>query len=620
MRKRRSPDAWDKKGAPVKFDKETIIGLCICFALLIFWNPIMTAIMGPITPPKKEMKTNYPTKTSPGSSSLSAPTTESLKAPESGKEPAKTVENLKTADGKPAADTEKSSKAEEKINLPEIPAQSISNDFISFKISPATASVSSIEFKKYKNTDKKNNIVLKQDYEPGALSFSATDKLKTTNIEYVKESETALRLTRGFKNEADQPFSVVQTWKISDKYTTDYSVEIKNLSEKKLAIDGIHVSAGSIIPIMELSGDYFIMESLCINTCLDATVASKSYSKTPFEEHQENAAKWISVSNKYFTCILKPETPFKKGDGSMLIQTIKTFKDSKGQDKPYSSLETYGIIGKTEIEPGAKSVMNFKYFSGPKELALLKEFEPKTTEIMNLCYVSDSWFFQWYIWFEPIAQGFLIALIWMKTFCGNYGISIILLTFIVKMLFWPITDRANASMRKMQKIQPLVQEIRTKYKDDAQKMNTKIMQLYKEHKVNPLGGCLPIFLQLPIFIALYSALNGAIELRQSSFLWAADLSRPDTIAMIPGLDLAINPLVLLMTGTMVIQQYLTPTAMDPVQQKMMMILPLVMLVMLYSLPSGLTLYWSVSQIISIIQLLVNKKIDKNEKSLEKKTA
>ncbi|MFZ4572679.1 MAG: membrane protein insertase YidC, partial [Bacteroidales bacterium] len=238
---------------------------------------------------------------------------------------------------------------------------------------------------------------------------------------------------------------------------------------------------------------------------------------------------------------------------------------------------------------------------------LLKKFDPQA---------SDTMYLGWK-WFEPISQGLLVALIWLKKFCGSYGLSIIVLTLIVKMLFWPVTDRANASMRKMQKIQPLVQEIRTKYKAEPQKMNTKIMQLYKEHKVNPMGGCLPILLQIPVFTALYFALNGAIELRQASFLWAVDLSRPDTIATIPGIELAINPLVLLMTITMVLQQYLTPSAADPIQQKMMMIMPLVMLVMLYSLPSGLTLYWTVSQIISIIQLLVNKRIDKNEPLVKK---
>ncbi|MFZ2656440.1 MAG: membrane protein insertase YidC [Victivallales bacterium] len=614
----------NKKGVPMKLDKETIIALCVCFALLIFWEPIMRNLIGSPKPPQKTVVsgTGKQANTPPGDSSLPSPAgPEARKTDDAKKETVKSTEPVKTGEAKKTATLEKTDKVEEQAELPETPVQVISNDCISMAINPSNGSVTSIEFKKYPDASRKKMIVLNEDFDPGALSFTTADKLRTTGIECTKESENCLRLTRGFKNESGQPFNIVQTWKIEGKYTTGYSIDIKNLSGESLILNGIHVSAGSMIPILELSGDNFIMENHFISSCLDATVASKAATTDkPFEVHQENAAKWIAVSNKYFSCILKPETSFIKGDGNMLRQIIKTIKDQSGKEKTYSSLETYGIIEKTEIAPGAKASIKFTYFSGPKELALLKDFDPKASEIMNLCYTGNSWFLQWYSWFEPISHGLLIALIWLKGFCGNYGLSIILLTVIVKMLFWPITDRANASMRKMQKIQPLVQEIRTKYKEDAQKMNTKIMQLYKEHKVNPLGGCLPILLQIPIFMALYSALNGAIELRQSSFLWAADLSQPDTIGMIPGLDLPINPLVLVMTVTMVVQQYLTPSAMDPVQQKMMMILPLVMLVMLYSLPSGLTLYWSVSQIISIIQLLVNKKLDKNEKSLEKKTA
>ena len=147
------------------------------------------------------------------------------------------------------------------------------------------------------------------------------------------------------------------------------------------------------------------------------------------------------------------------------------------------------------------------------------------------------------------------------------------------------------------------------------------MLLYKEQKVNPIGGCLPILMQMPVFFALYNTLGSAVELRHSSFLWAGDLSRPDTIFAIPLASLGslpFNPLILLMTGTMVIQQKLTPSVADPMQQKMMMMMPFIMLFMLYSLPSGLTLYWTVNQCISIVQLLHNKHRDKKKEEEESK--
>jgi YidC/Oxa1 family membrane protein insertase len=586
----------------MKLDKETIIALAVCMVLLVMWPFLFPSDPKKPQIPPSEQKQEA--KTASVESSLSSASTE--------KPLKKTNESVtaeKQADLKiPVQKTAEKEVETETASVPKLPDQTISNDFIALKINPSNGAVTSIEFKKYLSTDKKHPVIINEDFEPGALSFTIIEKLKTVNVESSKDGENALKLVRTLKNEAGQTFTITQIWKITDSYTTDYKVEVKNLSKETLILPGIHISSGSLPPVLELSGDTFFMETHSISSCLEGTVKRTDAGKKPFSELQDNPSKWIGVSNKYFACILKPETPFKRGEGNMMNEILKTLKDKKtGDEKSHAVLETYGIIEKTEIEANGKANFNFTYFSGPKEIALLKKFDPQA---------SDTMYLGWK-WFEPISQGLLVALIWLKKFCGSYGLSIIVLTLIVKMLFWPVTDRANASMRKMQKIQPLVQEIRTKYKAEPQKMNTKIMQLYKEHKVNPMGGCLPILLQIPVFTALYFALNGAIELRQASFLWAVDLSRPDTIATIPGIELAINPLVLLMTITMVLQQYLTPSAADPIQQKMMMIMPLVMLVMLYSLPSGLTLYWTVSQIISIIQLLVNKRIDKNEPLVKK---
>jgi YidC/Oxa1 family membrane protein insertase len=171
-------------------------------------------------------------------------------------------------------------------------------------------------------------------------------------------------------------------------------------------------------------------------------------------------------------------------------------------------------------------------------------------------------------------------------------------------------------MKRMQKVQPQMKEIREKYKKDPQTMNAKVMELYRKEKVNPLGGCLPILLQIPVFIALYSTLNGAVELRQVPFWWINDLAKPDTVAVVLGLP--INPLVIVMTSLMVLQQRLTPSAMDPTQQKMMMFMPIMMLFILYNLPAGLTLYWTVSQILAILQLYLQKHMNSgDEKSVTK---
>ena len=168
-------------------------------------------------------------------------------------------------------------------------------------------------------------------------------------------------------------------------------------------------------------------------------------------------------------------------------------------------------------------------------------------------------------------------------------------------------------MKKMQNIQPQIKELREKYKDNPQLMNSKMMELYRTEGVNPFGGCLPILLQIPVFFALYATREGAVELRQSSFLWCHDLAAADTVARVNlyFFPLPINPLVLAMTALMMLQQRMTPMAGDPMQKRMMQMMPLVMLFFFYDLPSGLTLYWTVSNVFSIIQLRLQQRGGKN---------
>jgi YidC/Oxa1 family membrane protein insertase len=351
------------------------------------------------------------------------------------------------------------------------------------------------------------------------------------------------------------------------------------------------ISAGSISNLKNIAGDDTKQEYFSVDTCLASagTIRTDPFKNKELLNQTENSARWIALSNKYFCSILLPKKPFSEGN------TIKAFilKKDTPQAVPYLSSE--GIVS-LNLAPGENISSSYSIYTGPKERILLKNFDSSATKIMHL-----GW-----NWLEPISQLLLSFLVRLNNWLGNYGWSIIVLTVLVKLIFWPITEKANSSMKNMQKLQPLVQEIKEKYKNDPKQMNLKVMGLYKEHKVNPLGGCLPILLQIPVFFALYNTLNGAVELRQASFFWALDLSRPDSVCMIPLLQLPLNPLVLAMAATMFLQQKMTPVAADPMQQKMMMFMPLIMLVMLYSLPSGLTLYWTVSQIISIIQLGMNK--------------
>lgn len=208
-------------------------------------------------------------------------------------------------------------------------------------------------------------------------------------------------------------------------------------------------------------------------------------------------------------------------------------------------------------------------------------------------------------WFGFVALPLLRVMQFSHRFTGNYGVDIILLTILVKLLFIPLTNKSFKSMQQLQRLQPQMAKIREKYKDDPQQMNKEMLELYRRHKVNPLGGCLPMLLQLPVFVGLYSALTHAVELRHAPFVgWIRDLSAPDRLGSIaipfvepPGIPV----LTLLMGASMFVQQWMTPSTGDPAQRQVMLLMPILFTFMFIGFPSGLTLYWLVNNVLTIAQ-------------------
>ncbi|MCB2228560.1 MAG: membrane protein insertase YidC [Desulfarculaceae bacterium] len=245
------------------------------------------------------------------------------------------------------------------------------------------------------------------------------------------------------------------------------------------------------------------------------------------------------------------------------------------------------------LEPGSTRQVDYLVFFGPKEMKILESLGHNLNQALD------------FGWFDIIAKPFLIAMNLIFGFVGNYGVAIIIITLITKLIFWPLTRKSYKSMKEMQKLQPHVKRIREKFKDDKQRMNQEIMQLYKTYKVNPAGGCLPMLVQIPVFIAFYKVLGSAIELRHAPFmLWINDLSAPDRLPIgidIPYVGAGLPILTLLMGASMFLQQKMTPTTGDPTQAKMMMLMPVVFTVMFINFPSGLVLYWLVNNLMSIGQ-------------------
>ena len=238
------------------------------------------------------------------------------------------------------------------------------------------------------------------------------------------------------------------------------------------------------------------------------------------------------------------------------------------------------------------NVHHYTLFVGPKELDILKSVGKGLERTIDLGY------------FGFVSIPFLYVLHFFHGFTGSYGISIILLTVLIKLLMAPLTHKSFVSMKQMQKLQPQMERLKEKYKDDKEKLNKEIMELYRRNGVNPLGGCLPMVLQFPVFIGLYNALSTPIELRHAGFLWIKDLSKPDWQSLpftFGSWHLGIPVLTILMGASMFVQQWMTPSAGDPNQRKMMLMMPLVFTFMFVSFPAGLTVYWLVNNVLTIGQ-------------------
>lgn len=293
--------------------------------------------------------------------------------------------------------------------------------------------------------------------------------------------------------------------------------------------------------------------------------------------------RWVGLTDRYFMTVLIPELAVDGG-------TLKMEKI--GDDMVISSL----VMPETEIAPGKTHVFDYKAFIGPKDTETLKIANYDLSEAVN------------FGMFDILAKPFLWIMNQIYKVLPNYGIAIIILTLITKVILWPLGNKSYKSMNDMKRMQPLMAEIREKYKDDKKKMNEETMALYRTYKINPMGGCLPMVVQLPVFFALYRMLYQAIELRHAPFFgWINDLSAPDRLFQfgfsIPFMEppYGIPVLTIVMGATMFLQQKMSPPPGDPTQAKMMMFMPLIFTFIFINFSSGLVLYWLINNVFSIGQ-------------------
>jgi YidC/Oxa1 family membrane protein insertase len=393
---------------------------------------------------------------------------------------------------------------------------------------------------------------------------------------------------------------VVKQFEVASNYTMRARLWFQNTSAQALTVDAQDIEVGTAVPAgpeedAMMSGVFWYNGAKAEHIqggWFDNTVAC--FYKRPRSEYDSgvNPIRWAAVHNQFFTLVLLPET-------NSIASQFKAHRIDlpipAGQKVKPQAFDASIIYPSTNLAANAFVERDFTIYAGPKQEKTLTKLGRGADAIMDFGF------------FSPISKVFLRAMNWFHKFMP-YGAAIIVITIIIKMIFWPLTAASTRSMKRMQALSPELKAIQAKYKDDPVKVQKKTMELWKEHKVNPMSGCWPMVIQIPIFFALFRMIPNAIELRGTPFLWVGDLSRPDTLFYIPGLDVPFNLLPLIMGVTMFWQARLTPPSpgMDPSQQAIMKYMPLIFLVFLYNQPAGLTLYWTVQNLLTILQTKLTK--------------
>lgn len=430
------------------------------------------------------------------------------------------------------------------------------------------------------------------------------------NARYERVSQSATEVV--YRRVIDNRLEVTRRYTLapnagdaSDPYQIRHETTIRNLGNEALPPFPVRLSLGTAAPsnaddpALHLATGYsngddqkFIARSELEQSSgflgIGSHAAAPSLTTT-------GALVWTSVKNQFFTSILTGDEPA----AALITRRVKLLTNL-----PDEHIGAYGITGAAQfdvklIAPQQETKIAGSLYVGPKEyrrLANSKVFKADQDKVM------DFGFFKFF------SQILLTLMTWINGFAHNWGIAIILTTLTLKTLFIPLTLAASRSAKRMAKLQPEMQALREKYKDNPQKQQQATMELFKTHRVNPVGGCFPILLTIPFFMGFFTMLGSAAELRFQSFLWASDLSATDTIAVLFGL-IPIRPMPLLMGATMVIQMHITPTpSVDNAQAKMMKIMPYIFTFFCYQFSAALSLYSFVNGLFTIVQQLVINKM------------
>ncbi len=385
-----------------------------------------------------------------------------------------------------------------------------------------------------------------------------------------------------------------------DNYVIEMDVDLENRGSKPYQNPGYFVALGSAAPIHPKDYPSYTRLVWCIDgkaKGIDVGWFGSSggflglgqRAARPYYQENIAGAEWVAVSNQFFTTLMAPLT------AKATSVWGRRFETEYASDQKLPAIE--GALGMPgfQLQPGQTYSARFEIYAGPKLYHRLAQLPHNEAEVMDFGI------------FKLVCQFLLNFMNLLHSWLGDYGLSILALTTIIKLTLWPIQNRANRSMRQMAALSPKMQELKEKYKDDPTRMNQELMKLYKQYGINPVGGCLPMMIQIPIFFGLFKMLGQAVELRNAKFLWVRDLSQPDTIAHLPLLGWPVNIIPLCMAATQIWLMAMTPKTGDPTQRRVMMFTPLIFLFICYNFAAALALYYTAQNLFSILQFYQNKR-------------
>ena len=484
------------------------------------------------------------------------------------------------------------------------------NEFIEAVFTTRGGAIQTVSFLQTKSGERDDYVFNKGGLLPAlSLSLNSGDgEIREFDLDYRIEQQSSDSVTfvldGGEGLSIRRHYRIASTGSVEEPYTIEHSTTFKNNSTSTKALSTIYFNLGTSRPITEemigvnfLNVGYFDGEDAEFIPIKKLT-GGKGFlgigASDPKDVIAEAARiEWSSVKNQFFASVLSSETVA----GNVFVYPVEAPSDIDNQP---GRLGISGSVGYElgTLAAGESKSLDFQYFVGPKEFKRLQAMGNEQDLVMQFGFLG---------FFSKLLLAFMYLI---HSVVPSWGWSIVIMTICIKLLFWPLTAKASRSQKRMASIQGPMAELKEKYKDNPQKMQQETLKLFKEHQVNPVAGCLPMLIQMPIFLGLFYMLRTASELRFESFLWVSDLSLPDTQFVVGGFPINILPMI--MGVTMFLQMSMmpvSPTA-DPMQQKIFKFLPFIFLIFLYNFASGLVLYWTVQNILTIIQQkIINSRPD-----------